>query len=304
MNNREKWQLLCDEMLATYPVLASVFTEAPVRFGGGWVDEAIPNIEALYGTICAPLSSELLGALEGYAEFANDSMRNQIFFERSGRYRATSYQEVREQCYLNEEHMTRRYLPGMWLTHYIWPQHYHMLKDFVASLLPRVVDCRLFFEVGVGCGMYSKTTLQALPCAHGIGFDISQFSLDYTARAIRSFGMGERYSTENRDISQGYSRRADFLICQEVLEHLENPGEFCGWLYRLVRPGGFAYITAALNAAHSDHIYLIRDPVELEAFVRGAGFQPLQLHEEFAPGFKPRRITPSLCGFFCQRPSK
>jgi len=289
-------------MLKTYPVLASVFTQAPARFGLGWADEAVPNIEAMYGQVSEPLSDRLINALDGYAEFANDSMRNQVFYERNGRYRASNYEEVLKECYFNEEHMTQRYLPGMWLTHYIWPQHYHMLKGFMGGLLPRLSDCKIFFEVGVGCGMYSKVTLEALPNVRGVGFDISQFSLDYTGKVVDAFGLGARYKLENRDIRHGYDVLADFLICQEVLEHLENPAEFCRWLYDMVRPGGFAYITAALNAAHSDHIYLFHTPAELEGMLRVAAFQPLHLQEECAAGFKPRNITPSLCGYFCQRP--
>lgn len=302
MNNGQKWDVLCTAMLKTYPVLASVFTQAPSRFGPGWADQAVPNIEAMYGPVSEPLSDRLINALDGYAEFANDSMRSQVFYERNGRYRASNYAEVLQECYHNEEHMTQRYLPGMWLTHYIWPQHYHMLKGFVGGLLPRLSDCKVFFEVGVGCGMYSKVTLERLPHARGVGFDISQFSLDYTGKVIDAFGLGARYKLENRDIRHGYEVPADFLICQEVLEHLENPAEFCTWLYAMVRPGGHAYITAALNAAHSDHIYLFHTPAELEDMLRAAGFQPLHLQEECAAGFKPRNTTPSLAGYFCQRP--
>ncbi len=297
-----KWDLVCANMLTRYPVLASVWTAAPSRFGGAWCVGAIRDLEALYGPVTDPLSPSLLDALDGYAEFANDSMRNQVFYEKTGRYRATSYDEVRETCYYDEEHMTRRYLPGMWLSHHLWPQHYHMLHGFETSLLPRVREARLFFEVGVGCGMYSKRTLELLPDVHGVGFDISRFSLDYTMGMLKAFRLDGRYRPEQRDIRFGYERACDFLICQEVLEHLENPAEFCEWLYALVRPGGHAYITAALNAAHSDHIFLFSAPAELEAMVRAAGFQPLHMQEECAPGFKPRRITPSLCGFFCQRP--
>ena len=303
MDTADKWRLLCDEMERSFPVLASVWTQAPKRFGPQWLPEAVANVETMYGPIGSPLSPRILDALEGYAEFANDSMRNQVFYERNGRYKASNYNEVREQMYDNEEHMTRRYLPGMFLSHYLWPQHYNMLRGFRSGLLPRITDSRLFFEVGVGCGMYSKLTLEAMPAVRGVGFDISQFSLDYTAKVMHAFGVGERYATENRDIQQGYHEPADFLICQEVLEHLENPAEFCRWLFEMVRPGGHAYITAALNAAHSDHIYLFHAPAELEDMLRTAGFQPLSSQEECATGFKPRNITPSLSGFFCQRPT-
>ena len=107
---------------------------------------------------------------------------------------------------------------------------------------------------------------------------------------IEAFGLGDRYRTEQRDIRHGYEHACDFLICQEVLEHLEQPAEFCRWLFDLVRRGGHAYITAALNAAHSDHIYLFSNPSQLEEMVRGAGFQPLHSQEECAPGFKPRSL--------------
>ncbi len=303
MNTDEKWQLLCAEMNQSYPVLASVWTLAPSRFGGDWIPEMLRDVEVLYGPIEQPLSARVREALDGYAEFANDSMRNQVFFEKNGRYHASSYVDVRRMCYENEEHMNRRYLPGMWLSHHLWPQHYHMRKGFEQGLLPRVRDCRTFFEVGVGCGMYSKRTLELLPDCRGIGFDISEHALQFCGRMLQAFGLRDRYGLEQRDIRSGYATPCDFLICQEVLEHLENPGEFCRWLFGLVRPGGHAYVTAALNAAHSDHIYLFDSPAVLERMLRDAGFQPLNCQEECAPGSKPRRLTPSLAGFFCQRPS-
>jgi 2-polyprenyl-3-methyl-5-hydroxy-6-metoxy-1,4-benzoquinol methylase len=302
MTYERKWEILCAAIKRRYPVLASVWTSAPERFGSGWASECVPNIEAAYGVITSDLSQELSDMIDGYAEFCNDSMRNQVYYERTGRYRASNYAEVARDCYHNQEHMTRRYLPGMFVSHFVWAQHYHMQRGFRELLLPRVRDSKFFFEVGVGCGVYSKLTLAKLPAIRGIGFDISQFSLDYTAWMLNKFGLGDRYGLENRDIRHGYRMQCDFLICQEVLEHLENPAEFCQWLANMVRPGGHAYITAALNAAHSDHIYLFHEPAELEDMVRAAGLQPLHAQEEFAPGHKPRNISPSLSGFFCEKP--
>lgn len=302
MNTLEKWNLLCAEVQKTYPVLAGVWVDAPAKFGPQWIDQSLLDIETMYGEVGSPLSPSIREIVDGYAEFANDSMRNQVFYEKHGRYRASSYEEVSRECYHNEEHMNVRYLPGMFLSHYLWPQHYNMLKGFKSLVLPRVRNAKLFFEVGVGCGAYSKATLEALPEVSGIGFDISQFSLDYTARVLRAFGVGARYKTEKRDIRFGYPEKSDFLICQEVLEHLENPAEFCCWLSAMMAPGGHGYITAALNAAHSDHIYLFHTPSELEAMIRAAGLQPLHMHEECAPGFKERNLTPSLCGIFCEKP--
>ena len=301
MTDTEKWAVLCGAMQARFPVLASVWTQAHERFGDRWLPDCIQNIERLYGPITRPLAPPLDDMLEGYAEFAADSMRNQVFYERNRHYRASNYAEVEANCYQNETHMNRRYLPGMYVSHYIWPQHYHMLRGFTESVLPRVRQSRLFFEVGVGCGVYSRCTLETLPETRGIGFDISNHALRFTEKVVDAAGLASRYEIVNRDIRDGYHEPADFLICQEVLEHLENPEEFCGWLRNLVRPGGWGYITAALNAAHSDHIFHFRDPAQLEAMLRTSGWQPIHLQEECAPGKKPRQLTPSLAGFLCQR---
>jgi len=302
LNNSQKWGVVCAEMRDNYPVLATPFLLAEDRFGRQWVDEAVPAIEGMYGSITEPLSNPLKAALGCYAEFANDSMRHQVMYERSGKYRASSYEDVRAALYDNADHMTQNYLPGLWFSHYVWPQHYFTLTGFTSCVLPRIENAGVFFEVGVGCGMYSKITLDNKPGIHGVGFDISSHSLDYTGRVMRSFGHEARYKLENRDIRHGYEIKADFLICQEVLEHLENPAQFCCWLFDMIRPGGHAFITAALNAGHSDHIFLIHHPIEVEKMLNDAGFLISRTQEECAPGAKPRNLTPSLAGFFCTKP--
>lgn len=189
------------------------------------------------------------------------------------------------------------------VSHYLWPQHYNMLVGFRSGTLRRLgTSTKLFYEVGVGCGMYSKTILDSIPGIRGIGIDISEYSLRFTQSMVNQFGHKNRYNTLKHDIYLGIEDQADFLVCQEVLEHLEDPNSFCKALFDMVRPGGQAYITAAANAAHSDHIYLFSQPLELEEMLRNAGFIPMGLQEEFAAGVKPRNITPSLAGYYCLKP--
>ena len=158
------------------------------------------------------------------------------------------------------------------VSHYLWPQHYNMLVGFRSGTLRRLgSSAKLFYEVGVGCGMYSKAILDFIPDIRGIGIDISEYSLRFTQSMVNQFGHESRYNTLKHDIYLGIEEQADFLVCQEVLEHLEDPDSFCKALFDMVRPGGQAYITAALNAAHSDHIYLFSQPLELEEMLRNAG---------------------------------
>jgi SAM-dependent methyltransferase len=300
----QKYDLVCQAIEDEYPILAPMWKNAYSHFGDEWLADFITNLEMVFGEIKGnSCSTSLQSAFDGYAEFCNDSLRNQAYFEKHGKYRAGSYKECLENYYHNEEHMMQCYLPGMWLSHYIWPQHYNMLIGFgKRTLLGKVAKANLFYEVGVGCGMYSKFTLQKLPDIQGVGFDISQHALDFTENMVRKFGLDSRYETKNHDISNSITEKCDFLICQEVLEHIEDPELFCTWLYDMIKPGGIAYITAALNAAHSDHIFLFRDPIQLEVMLRKSGFLPMGLQEEFAVGKKPRNLTPSLAGYLCQKP--
>jgi len=41
---------------------------------------------------------------------------------------------------------------------------------------------------------------------------------------------------------------------------------------------------------------------DLDKAMAAAGLQPLHAQEEFAPGHKPRNLSPSLSGFFCEKP--
>jgi SAM-dependent methyltransferase len=302
-NAQDKYSLLCALVEDHYPILAPTWRAAPGRFGARWIDMFMESFETAFGSVADPSKNPAaVSAIDGYAEFCNDSLRSQVYFEQTGNYPAKNYDTCVDEFYLNKTHMETCYLPGMWISHLIWPQHYNMLRGFLSGHLSNVAEqTSLFYEVGVGCGMYSVQILRELPHTYGVGFDISEFSLGFTSEMVAKSGFGERYTIENRDIKNTYQQQCDLLVCQEVLEHLDNPEEFCVWLAAMVRPGGFAYVTAALNAAHSDHIYRFSNPLEVESMIRHAGLQPIGLQEEFAPGSRDRDLTPSLAGFFAQK---
>jgi hypothetical protein len=106
---------------------------------------------------------------------------------------------------------------------------------------------------------------------------------------MRAFGVADRYEGVLADAMAGELRPVQWLICIEVLEHLEDP---LAWLARLreaVIPGGRAFITAALNAAQLDHIYLYENCEQVIVQLEAAGFTVEQgflanAHKPSAPG--------------------
>src|SRR5207248_1720568 len=139
--------------------------------------------------------------------------------------------------------------------HYLWPHHYHQSRFFDMAFvapLQRQAAVR-FAEVGIGTGLYSRRLLQQVPDARGIGFDISPSSQAFTQVHLDAFGLGNRYDVVLRDVVAEPMTPCEWLVCVEVLEHLEDPVAFLRTLRAALLPGGRAFITAALNAPHVDH---------------------------------------------------
>jgi 2-polyprenyl-3-methyl-5-hydroxy-6-metoxy-1,4-benzoquinol methylase len=115
--------------------------------------------------------------------------------------------------------------------------------------------------------------LRKLPDVCGVGLDISPYSKQFADTQMRALGLDARYRVELRDVTQEpVASTTPWLVCVEVLEHLDDPVGFLQGLRRNMAPGARAFITAAVNAAHTDHIYLYRDAGEVLAHLREAGF--------------------------------
>lgn len=247
-----------------------LIARAAASFGAPWVADFEAILSTLFGT---PGALEL--AAQGYASFAFDTLRRQKAFEASGEYPHKTYAQAAQEVYFNAEHMTREYLPGLLLSHYLWPHHYRQLSFFdTAFLAPMRLagDPQRFAEVGVGTGVYSGRILRALQQARGIGYDISPSSCAYATTHVHAIGAAGRYEMREQDIVGQPVQPVAWLVCVEVLEHLEKPLEFLRALRAALAPGGRAFITAALNAAHADHIYLYRTAEEVWQQLLQAGF--------------------------------
>ncbi|MFZ4498316.1 MAG: class I SAM-dependent methyltransferase [Burkholderiales bacterium] len=253
-----------------YRLSRALIGRSVAHFGPDWATDFEGVIASLFAD-----DASLEAALKGYAAFALDSMRRQKAFEKVREYPNKTYAEAAGEIYFNEAHMTREYLPGLLLSHFLWPHHYRQLQFFDAAFLAPMAlsEFARFAEVGVGTAVYSRRILTKLRHAHGAGYDISPSSCAFALRHLDAAGAGDRFTVLQQDILADPIEPVPWLVCVEVLEHLEQPVEFLCGLRRSLVPGGRAFITAALNAAHADHIYLYRDAEEVWRHLEEAGFR-------------------------------
>ena len=258
-----------DILRSQYRFFKDVVDRSAAQFGGAWTAEFEETLGVLF-----PDPDALARAARGYAMFVIDLLRRQRQFEKDRAYPAKSYAEAAAEVYFDEDYMMSEYLPGLLVSHYLWSHHYHQARFFDSAFVAQM-ELRApvrFVEVGVGTGLYSRRVMERIPSSRGVGFDISPSSKAFADAHMRAFNLHDRFEIVLQDVVAETIAPSDWLICVEVLEHLEDPVRFLAALREGLAPGGRAFITAALNAPHVDHIYLYETPEEVVAQLTAAGF--------------------------------
>jgi hypothetical protein len=120
--------MLADNIVEINPLQRAFIAEsmADIR------DDELQDLDAY---ICFAESSGVNSAYlaASYDLIVKDTLREQIYFQRHGRYRYSTFDEVAGSVYFNHEYM-RKYMHGLALTAYLWPNHRSLHRYFVDSI--------------------------------------------------------------------------------------------------------------------------------------------------------------------------
>lgn len=211
---------------------------------------------------------------ECYNLIVMDTLREQVYFQRKGRYRHKSYEEVAEAVYHNPEYM-EQYMLGLALTLFLWPAH-RKLKAFFYENLP-VERSGAYLEIGPGHGFYLMSAMKRRACSRYVAVDISAKSVELTRDIVKSGAFGE---FDNYEIIQADFLEADLdvepfdaVAMGEVLEHVENPCRFLSRIRSVTTTTSFIYVSTCINAPAIDHISLFESVEHLHDLVRESGLK-------------------------------
>src|SRR5262245_31196927 len=208
-----------------------------------------------------------------YLTLVEDTLEEQLFFNRHQRYRHSTFAEVADHVYHDGAYMNR-YMYGLAISTFVWPNHVQMARYFRARL-PRDRGGR-YLEVGPGHGYLFLTAMRLSRFDEFLGVDLSAASIAQTAAIVDFFCPGRRVRLEQHDFFEAGALEPgqfDAIVAGEVLEHVEQPAALLRRIAELVAPDAFIFVTTCVNAPAIDHIYLWRSTDELEMMIEENGLR-------------------------------
>ncbi|MBK1964670.1 class I SAM-dependent methyltransferase [Campylobacter novaezeelandiae] len=210
---------------------------------------------------------------ECYLLILNDTLEETKYFIENGTYRYSSFDEVKDKVYFNKSYM-KAYMIGLALSSYIWIAHIKVRKYFENFLL-HTKDKNLYLEIGPGHGEFFAKAIKSEKFNSYVGIDISPTSCELTKEMV-SYKIGnlsKNYEFLCKDFfTYNFEKKADLIVMGEILEHVEKPLIFLKRAYELLDKEGEVFATIPINAPAIDHIYLFKDPKEVEDLIQKAGF--------------------------------
>ncbi len=225
-----------------------------------------------YLDFCARRSLDTAYLASCYDVIVKDTLREQLYFQRHGRYRYSTFAEVADAVYFDDEYM-RKYMYGLAITAWLWPNHRAMHRSF-ADVVPADRPGS-YLEIGPGHGVYMLTAMNQSAYGHFEGIDLSPTSVALTRELLESRDVADskQYEIHCCDFLDDELRlpQYDAIVMGEVLEHVEQPQVFLEKIRDLAADDAFIFITTPINAPAVDHIYLFDSLESIDSIVAAAG---------------------------------
>lgn len=216
---------------------------------------------------------------DGYLHFLMDVNRSQVEYERRGNYMNKSYNDVFDRVYNNPKFMSL-YHWGVFVSTFTWEHHIKIYDLYRKSFLPCLnPEAGRLLDLGSGSGIWSFLTTHFLPQWTSQGIDISEKSVELSTTMAESSGFDKKVQFKARDaLTFKGTEKYNAAISCFLMEHLEEPQLLLQNMASNLETRGYAFITAALTAAESDHISEFRRESEIVSMAEEAGFRVFSMY--------------------------
>lgn len=230
------------------------------RYGDEY-EEVSNNILELFDTMG-------LDSVKTSRKYIYDYLKQMDYFIKNNDYGHKDFDSIREEIYDNDETMMTTYMPGLLLSYAyttILGAKNHL---FLTEFLPMLQQATCGVEIGFGEGFYLWEVLKKYPQMKMFGYDISPSAIKFASRVLDVAGVSrEQYELQYGNIFEGIAQdteTVDFGILAEVIEHIPNPEIGIREIVRMIKVGGYLYLTTVIDSNHMDHISNFESPKVVE----------------------------------------
>jgi 2-polyprenyl-3-methyl-5-hydroxy-6-metoxy-1,4-benzoquinol methylase len=114
-------------------------------------------------------------------------------------------------------------MTGLALSDYIWIQHIKTIR-YYEKFLTEQEHKDSYLEIGPGYGQFLIRSIRSGKWNEYLAVDVSPTSVEMCKKFLKCAGISA--NVETRDfLAFEADRRFDCIVCGEVLEHVEQPGQ-------------------------------------------------------------------------------
>lgn len=162
---------------------------------------------------------------KSYKQMNTMMLKEQIFFQKNGKYKSDSQSFVYDSMYNVEEKMIGHMI-SLALTQFLWKNHYKMMKYFKKQIINYIQDNVCILEIGAGHGLFTKELLNLKYNLNIDILDISETSIKLSKKIIENSNNSILSSINfiHSDVMNfSTNKKYEFISLSEVLEHVDNP---------------------------------------------------------------------------------
>jgi 2-polyprenyl-3-methyl-5-hydroxy-6-metoxy-1,4-benzoquinol methylase len=210
---------------------------------------------------------------DAYAAYTMEVNISQAAYEKRGCYEFSTFAEANLRVYQHSSYM-KDYYWGIFAILFCW-SHYVELMEFYINRFVKKVPVGRLIEIAPGHGAWGILAASFQDELKIDGFDISPTSLEFAPKMAEGAALNDRCSYYVQDATKLSSEagKYDAAVCSFMLEHLEQPAQFLADFAPCLKPGALAYVSLALTAAQTDHIYEFKKESEGILLAEAAGFE-------------------------------
>jgi hypothetical protein len=218
---------------------------------------------------------------KSFVKFTTEINYLQFLYNKTKSYPKIDFVEIKNKIYENDEYMFDYYM-GVVALIFLWKSNYKLLEFFDKNFLTKYQSqYSNFIDLASGHFFYSAYAIQsefAVKNTKYFQLDIAPMAKNLIVKYCKKielsnsvFQLGDLNSFENlRDLIPEYE--PSLIICNFVLEHLEDPQIFLKNLRKCIKSEDVVFISLAITAAQADHIFEFKNEFEVIQLFERCGF--------------------------------